>query len=138
MKKLFAIILALLIMGVCLTGCGNNQSSMEPLKEESVEESAQDSESNLKDLNQGDLVTIVGQVAGTTLVNGDTLWVQVKQSNGSFVVYHCQLKHEFIKKAETLDILSIVKVKGSFLSFSEFEQENTADIATLYDCEIVE
>ena len=137
MKKLLAIIFALLITGVSLAGCGNKQSGTEFSTKKSAEASAQDLELNLKDLKQGDDVSIVGQVADSELDNGDTLWVQVKQSDESFVIYHCQLKHEFIEKAEKLELGSIVKVKGSFLSFSEFEQENTADLATLYDCEVV-
>ncbi|MBR3145516.1 MAG: hypothetical protein IKF53_06490 [Clostridia bacterium] len=136
MEKLLAIIFVLLITVLSLAGCGNKQSGTKPSAKESVETSAQDIDLDLTELKQGDDVSIVGQVAGSTLENGDTLWVQVKQSDESFVIYHCQLKQEFIEKAEKLELGSIVKVKGSFLSFAEFEQENTADLAKLYDCEL--
>ena len=102
----------------------------EPVAEEDVESV------NLSEYKQGDAVSIVGQVAGSVLINGNTLWVQVQQSDGSFVIYHCQMKQEFIEAAESLKMLDVVKVDGLFLSYFDSEMENTSPIVTLYDCEI--
>lgn len=141
MKKLIAVIVALLAMSLLFTGCGGEKKTESDKSETETSEtvqSSQTSSANLKDLKQGDEVSVVGQVASSSLVNGDTLWVQVKQSDDSFVVYHCQLKSDYIGKAAELKLGSIAKIKGLFMSFSEFEQENTADLAQLYDCELTE
>ena len=60
------------------------------------------------------------------------------------MVYHCQLKDEFLEQGENLKMLDVVKVKGCFLSVSDMAgetetatTENTAIIVTLYDCEIL-
>lgn len=92
---------------------------------------------NIEDLSSGDEVSIVGQAASTGLVNGNTVWVQVSQPDGTFVIYHCQLKDEFIGEGEEVKLLDVVKIKGSFLSLLDSEQENTSPLVTLYDCEIV-
>ena len=34
-------------------------------------------------------------------------------------------------------MLDVVEVKGKFMSITDMEQENTAIIVTLYDCELV-
>mgnify|MGYP002765549681 CR=1 FL=1 len=135
MKKLIAVLLtAALICG--LAGCGKDDSVGNE-KETSVSEAAKnDTQASVESLKQGDPVSITGQVAGSKLVNGNTLWVQVQQSDGSFIVYHCQLKDEFIDKAEGLKTLTVVSVDGLFLSIFDPEKENTAKLVTLYDCEI--
>lgn len=141
MKKLIALIVTLLAMSLLFTGCGGEKNIENNKSETEISEtvqSSQTSSTNLKDLKQGDEVSVVGQVASSSLVNGDTLWVQVKQSDDSFVVYHCQLKSDYIDKAAELKLGSIAKIKGLFMSFSEFEQENTADLVQLYDCELTE
>lgn len=121
MKKFIAVMVCLvLVLG--LVGCGTATNKQ--------------SEINIAELKQGDEVSIVGQVAGSKLVNGHILWVQVKQSDDTFVIYHCQLKDEYIEKGENLKTLDVVKVKGIFLSLMDLEMENTAPVITLYDCEI--
>lgn len=141
MKKLTALIMALLALSMILAGCGSEKQTESNKGEAQVSEKTQSSQTssmNIKDLKQGDEISIVGQVASSSLVNGDTLWVQVKQSDDSFVVYHCQLKSDYIDKAAVLKLGSIAKIKGFFMSFSEFEQENTAELVQLYDCELTE
>ena len=122
MKK---IIVALLILAMMIMVVGCNTT-----------ETPSNDEVNLSECKQGDSISISGQVAGSTLINGNTLWVQVKQGDGSFVIYHCQMKEEFIEAAESLKILDVVKVTGLFLSYVDLGQENTSPVATLYDCEI--
>ncbi len=90
----------------------------------------------LKELSSGDEVNIVGQKANSTLVNENTIWVQVIEGTDTFV-YHCQLKDEFLEEASELKMLDVVKVKGLFLSMAESQEENMATVVTLYDCELV-
>lgn len=140
MRKIIALVLALFTISLLFVGCGGEkQSKNENGSTESTTDasSTQTKETNLKDLKQGDEVSIVGQVASSSLVNGDTLWVQVKQNDGSFIVYHCQLKSEYVDKVEAPKLGSVAKVKGLFMSFSEFDQENTANLVQLCDCELV-
>lgn len=118
-----------------LVGCGENGTSEESTP--SVVPSSVSSSVSLDSLKQGDKVSITGQVASGGLVNGDTLWVQVQQNDGSFVIYHCQLKEEFIEKASDLKMLKVVSVKGLFASRFEVNQSNTSPLVTLYDCEIL-
>ena len=120
MKIRFSIgwlLLAIAMFGMILSGCGSA-----PVKD-------------ITELKQGDEVSIVGQVAASGLVGDDMIWVQAQQSDGSFIIYHCQLKSEFISSGAQLQLLDVVKVKGLFLSKSEFEQANTSTLVTLYDCE---
>ena len=112
------------------------ENTGEPVVEEETEIEEVIEGVNLSEYKQGDAVSIVGQVAGSVLINGNTLWVQVQQSDGSFVIYHCQMKQEFIEAAESLKMLDVVKVDGLFLSYFDLEMENTSPIVTLYDCEI--
>ena len=98
----------------------------------------QEGTADIRKLQSGDTVSIVGQRANSTLANGNTIWVQVRQPDGTFVIYHCQLKDEFLESAEGLKLGAVAKVNGLFLSLAEFEQENTSPLVTLYDCEIVE
>lgn len=148
MKKLFAIMLGL-VMVFGLVGCSAtpngelsdnlSQSVVDDLSDatdEVTEDTSSDVEINIAELKQGDEVSIVGQVAGSTLVNGNTLWVQVKQRDGDFVLYHCQLKDEYIEQGENFKTLDVAKVKGSFLSLMDLEMENTMPVVTLYDCEL--
>lgn len=95
-------------------------------------------------LKQGDEVSIVGQTAASTLENGNTLIVQVLRNGDRTVVYHCQMKDEFIAEAEGYKPLDVAKVTGKFLSLTdmagepgvELPKENIAILVTLYDCEL--
>ena len=122
MKKIIVALLVLAMM-VMVVGCNTTDTPS-------------NDEVDLSECEKGDTISIVGQVAGSVLINGDTLWVQVQQEDDSFVIYHCQMKSEFIEAAESLKTLDVVKVKGLFLSYVDLEQENTSPIVTLYDCEI--
>lgn len=144
MKKILTIV-AMVVLASSLVGCASSNSndnvntgSSITVDTEMDSSGSVDSEMDITELKQGDEVSIVGQVASSGLVNGDTLWVQVKQSDGSFVLYHCHLKDEFLERAASLKTLSIAKVNGFFLSLMDLEMENTMPLATLYDCELVE
>ncbi len=97
----------------------------------------EESEISIHDLKSGDEVSIVGQVASTGLVDGETLWVQVQQADGTFVIYHCQLKEEFLDTGEKFELLDVAKIKGNFLSLTDLQKENTSPLVTLCDCEII-
>ena len=156
MKKLLVSLLSLMLVFLCACGGEEAQTSTSPQPPEPpvssvpVEEAANaepDEEDHssedevsamaLEDLEIGDEVSIVGQKANSTLVNDKEIWVQVVKANERTVVYHCQLKDEYLSDGEALKMLDVVKVKGSFMSFMDLEQENTAIIVTLYDCEIL-
>lgn len=91
---------------------------------------------DITQLQSGDVVSITGQRANSTLANGNTMWIQVQQSDGTFIIYHCQLKDEFFDDAEGISMGTVVGVEGLFASLANFEQENTSPLVTLYDCEI--
>lgn len=142
MKKIVIALLVLAMM-IMVAGCDSTETPIgdtgNPSTTESGVNTTDDTESdgiNLSECKQGDVIAIVGQVAGSKLVNGNTLWVQVKQDDGSFVIYHCQMKQEFIEAAESLATLDVVKIDGLFLSYADMEMENTSPLVTLYDCEI--
>lgn len=92
---------------------------------------------DIKSLKADDEVTIVGQKANSTLVNNDTIWVQVQIEDATFVIYHCQLKDEYLETAGGMGLSQVVKVKGKFLSLIDVEAENTSPIVNLYDCELL-
>ncbi len=133
MKKLIAL---LLTMGVCFSfaACSSDsgKTSETPSESSSVSE---ESESN--EYEQGDEISVTGQVA-VALKEGDTkLSVQVQGDNDRWIIYHCEMKEEFVGKASEFKLTDVAKIKGSFLSIIDSEQENTAIIINLYDCEIV-
>lgn len=127
MKKLLCVVLVIVCL-VPLVACGGGT------KEETA---SAPKEVVLEELKQGDSVYIIGQKANATLVNGNTIWVQVQKEDKSTVIYHCQLKDEYLEKAESIPILNVVNVKGMFLSLLDMKMENTAPLVTLYDCELV-
>lgn len=131
MKKLLCTLLSILLV-LFVAACGGGAT--EGKKEEEITQKSV----ALEDLKQGDAVSIIGQKANSTLVNGNTIWVQVQQEDKSFVIYHCQLKDEYLDKAESIQMLTVVKIKGLFLSFMDMEMENTSPVVTLYDCELID
>lgn len=158
MKKVILILTVILLMS--LSACGGNndalqssstgqpgttddsaklssESPSDPPETKQTPEQAEPSV-DIQQLQSGDDVSIIGQRANSTLVNGNTIWVQVQQSDGTFVIYHCQLKDDFLDDAEDLKLGAVVKVEGLFLSLMESEQDNTSPLVTLYDCEIIE
>ena len=155
MKKWLSLVLAIfVVLGLC--ACGSTPSSnttkqateptIEPTTEQTSPQTQVENESevpdeietSLLDLKQGDEVSVVGQKANSTLVNENTIWVQVQQGDGSFIVYHCQMKDEYVSAAGELKMLSVVKLKGLFLSYSDMKMENTSPLVTLYGCELIE
>ncbi len=152
MKKVTSMLLVLgLLFSLCSCGSPTETTpSVEPSQTVEVTPSPDptqepvESSISFTDLNSGDEVSIVGQKANGTLVNENTIWVQVVKEGERTVVYHCQLKDEFLEQGENLKMLDVVKVKGCFLSVSDMAgetetatTENTAIIVTLYDCEIL-
>ena len=138
MKKFLSC--ALVVLMLALVGCSNNEVDTDNTLASNTtvsEETEAKSEIPIDKLKQGDEVSIVGQVAGSVLINGNTLWVQVQQPDKTFVIYHCQLKDEHITAGEELKMLDAVKIKGCFLSLMDSEMENTSPLVTLYDCEII-
>lgn len=146
MKKTLSFLLALLMV-ISLCACGDTstpatddtsspEQSSEPV-ESVVEEEPVEEGVAFEDLEIGDEVHVIGQKANATLVNDNTIWVQVVETEKRTVVYHCQMLEEYISEAEAFDMLDVVEVKGKFMSITDMEQENTAIIVTLYDCELV-
>lgn len=155
MKKVLGVLLVLgLLLSLCSCG-GPEEDSVSPESSETVGVtlSPEVSEPTLEpetgstsfsDLEIGDEVSVTGQKANSTLVNKKTIWVQVVKEGERTVIYHCQLKDEFVEQGGNLKMLDVVKVKGSFMSVSDMAgatetatEENTAIIVTLYDCEIL-
>ena len=132
MKKLLCTLLAILLV-LFMAACGGGTAEGKKEEDEITKKDVA-----LEDLKQGDSVSIIGQKANSTLVNGNTIWVQVQQEDKSFVIYHCQLKDEYIDKAESIQMLTAVKIKGLFLSFMDMEMENTSPLVKLYDCELID
>lgn len=156
MKKMLLLLLSLMLVLLCACGGQESQSSTsleppeppvssDPIEDQDASEPEEEDHSEedevsttaLEDLEIGDEVSIVGQKANSTLVNDNEIWVQVVKADERTVVYHCQLKDEYLSEGEALKMLDVVKIKGSFMSFMDLEQENTAIIVTLYDCEIL-
>ena len=132
MKKLSCALLSILLV-LFVAACGGGATESEKEVGEITKKDVA-----LEDLKQGDSVSIIGQKANSTLVNGNTIWVQVQQEDKSFVIYHCQLKDEYTDKAESIQMLTVVKIKGLFLSFMDMQAENTSPLVTLYDCELID
>ena len=151
MKKLFAIMLGL-VMVFGLVGCSAtpngelsdniSQSVVDDLSDttdevtESTEDTSSDVEINIAELKQGDEVSIVGQVIGSGLEDGEPLWVKVQRQDGDHILYYCYMKQEFMDAASKLESLNVVKVKGLFLSYYDVNRDNLASAVTLYDCEL--
>lgn len=132
MKKLLCTLLSILLV-LLMAACGGGTAEGKKEEDEITKK-----EVVLEDLKQGDVVSIIGQKANSTLVNGNTIWVQVQREDKSFVIYHCQLKDEYTDEAESIQMLAVVKIKGLFLSFMDMEMENTSPLVTLYDCELID
>lgn len=132
MKKLLCTLLSILLV-LLMAACGGGTAEGKKEEDEITKK-----EVVLEDLKQGDVVSIIGQKANSTLVNGNTIWVQVQREDKSFVIYHCQLKDECTDEAESIQMLAVVKIKGLFLSFMDMEMENTSPLVTLYDCELID
>ena len=132
MKKLLCTLLSILLV-LFMSSCGGGTAEGNKEEDEITKKDIA-----LEDLKQGDEVSIIGQKANATLVNGNTIWVQVQQEDKSFVIYHCQLKDEYLDKAESIQMLTVVKIKGLFLSLVDVEMENTSPVVTLYDCEMID
>lgn len=145
MKKIMFLIAIFAVVCV-LGGCSENESNkttensqQESSTSEKVSGQTSTSESTTVHIptEKGEAVKIVGQVAANSLVDGNTLWVQVLNENSRTIIYHCKMKDEYISEAEKLNILDVVKIRGSFLSKMDLEREDTAILVTLYDCEII-
>lgn len=143
MKKVLSLFLAVLA-ALVLCSCGStsppqmDEQTPSQTQVETEPDTVDESETSLTDLKQGDEVSIVGQKANSTLVDENTIWLQVQQDDGTFVIYHCQMKDEYISAAGELKMLDIVKLKGCFFSYADLQQENTSPTVTLYDCELIE
>lgn len=118
MKKLICGLLAMMMCSL-LVACS---SETKPGNTESTEEQ----------------ISIVGQVASTVADDDSTLSVQVQDENGRWIIYHCDMKDEYLDEAKEFKMSDVAKVKGYLLSEMDLEQENTAVIVNLYDCELVE
>lgn len=155
MKKIMSLLLVLgFLFSLCSCG-GPEEGSFSPEPNETVEvtpppeaseptSEPETSSTSFSDFEIGDEVSITGQKANSTLVNEKTIWVQVVREGERTVIYHCQLKDEFVEQGGNLKMLDVVKVKGCFMSVSDMAgatetatEENTAIIVTLYDCEIL-
>ena len=147
MKKLISLVLAIImVLSLCACGSTSQSTGIENEQGASVQEydnstptseNDNDSDIDLTDLKQGDEVSVIGQKANSTLVNENTIWLQVQQEDGTFIIYHCQLKDEYLSAAGELKMLDIVEVRGYFLSYTDMQQENTSPLVTLYDCELI-
>lgn len=147
MKKLISLVLAIImVLSLCACGSTSQSTGIENEQGASVQEydnstptseNDNDSDIDLTDLKQGDEVSVIGQKANSTLVNENTIWLQVQQEDGTFIIYHCQLKDEYLSAAVELKMLDIVKVRGCFFSYTDMQQENTSPLVTLYDCELI-
>lgn len=120
MKKLFAILITVAMCFAFASCSSNNQESSE--NTDYTEEQ----------------VSIVGQVASTVGDDDSTLSIQVQNEDGRWVIYHCEMKDEFLDEAKEFKLSDVAKVNGFLLNEIDSEQENTAIIVNLYDCEIVE
>ena len=138
MEKVTSMLLVLgLLLSLC--SCGSPTETTPSLEPSQTIEAApspdptqkpMESSTLFSDLNAGDEVSIVGQKANGTLVNENTIWVQVVKEGERTVVYHCQLKDEFLEQGENR--------RRCFAGETETATtENTAIIVTLYDCEIL-
>ena len=136
MKKHIFVIAAIFTM-LLVTACGASGS-------DGAANGREGSDVDVFSLSQGDKVSIVGQVASYNLQNGNTLLVQVLKQGERTIVYHCQMKDEFIDKASEYTMLDVAKVSGKFLNLVdlstepdvELPEENIAILVTLYDCEL--
>jgi hypothetical protein len=126
MKRVIGLLVILLALG--LTACEGGSTTTTSTPRSNID---------IHSLEIGDTVSFTGQKASANLVNGNTVWVQVQQTDGTFVIYHCQLKDAYFDKSDSITIGSVMKIKGLFLSLMDLELENTSPLVTLYDCEIV-
>lgn len=141
MRK-FSILLLVFVLMVTICSCGSPSNVEQDDLEKS--ESVEPEEISFSQCEIGDEISVTGQKANATLVNENTIWVQVTKQGERTVVYHCQLKPEFLEQGEVLSMLDVVSIKGCFMSVNDMAgltenltPENTAIIVTLYDCEIV-
>lgn len=132
-KKLICSLVVVVLM-FTVVACNSSQQGD---KADTTQSKTVSEKIDIKSLKADDEVTIVGQKANDTLVNNDTIWVQVQLEDGTFVIYHCHLKDEYLETAGEMEILQAVKVKGKFLSLIDLNAENTSPIVNLYDCELL-
>lgn len=132
MKKLFVGLLTLTMCFALASCSSDNQESSGDTKSTETQISSEDTEST------GEQISIVGQVAADIEDGESTLSIQVQNDDGRWVIYHCDMKDEFLDEAKEFKLTDVAKVKGYVLSKSDLGQENTAIIVNLYDCEIVE
>ena len=132
--KKFICSLVVLVLMFTVVACSSSQQTD---KANTTQSKTVSEEIDIKSLKADDEVMIVGQKANSTLVNNDTIWVQVQLEDGTFVIYHCHLKEEYLETASEMKMLQAVKVKGKFLSLIDLEAENTSPIVNLYDCELI-
>ena len=132
--KKFICSLAVVVLMFTVVGCGSSQQTD---KADTNQSNTVSEKIDIKSLKADDEVTIVGQKANSTLVNNNTIWVQVQLEDATFVIYHCQLKDEYLETAGEMKMLQAVKVKGKFLSLIDSDAENTSPIVNLYDCELL-
>ena len=132
--KKFICSLMVVVLMFAVVGCSSSEQTdkADTTQSETVSENI-----DIKSLKADDEVTIVGQKANGTLVNNDTIWVQVQLEDGTFVIYHCHLKDEYLETAGEMKMLQVVKVKGKFLSLIDTDAENASPIVNLYDCELL-
>lgn len=149
MKKLCAVLMVL-VMCASLMACSPSdgesdpsgsvtESSVQPSESEtddtSVSEPEEPESISFAELKADDSVSFTGQVVSSMRDGEDTICVQIQQ-NGRWISCYCQLQPEFIEKAAELEAADIVSVKGLFSNMIDMEQENTAVLVYLYDCEI--
>lgn len=132
-KKLICSLVVVVLM-FTVVACNSSQQTD---KADTTHSEAVSENIDIKSLKADDEVTIVGQKANSTLVNNDTIWVQVQLEDATFVIYHCQLKDEYLETASGMEMLQAVKVKGKFLSLIDLDAKNTSPMVNLYDCELL-
>ena len=126
-------LLMVVVLMFTVVACSSQQTD----KADTTQSKTVSEKIDIKSLKVDDEVTIVGQKANSTLVNNDTIWVQVQLEDATFVIYHCHLKDEYLETASGMEMLQSVKVKGKFLSLIDLDAENTSPIVNLYDCELI-
>lgn len=124
MRRKFLLLFVLLAV-LLLSSCGGNENRH---SSDAID---------IHSLQLDEIVSITGQKANATLVNNNTIWVQVQQPDKSFIMYHCQLADEFLKECSDIPMGTVVKCEGKFSNLMDLQQENTSPVVTLYECKII-